>query len=102
MHGFGKYTSNLGSIYEGSFENDTADGKGVLTYSNGTRFEGNWSSSKMRDGKMFYFETQKIYDASCTGGDDIVDGFRVYNIALREESDGTVFREGTFTNGRFI
>eukprot|EP00352_Strombidinopsis_acuminata_P000495 CAMPEP_0176338720 /NCGR_PEP_ID=MMETSP0126-20121128/177_1 /TAXON_ID=141414 ORGANISM="Strombidinopsis acuminatum, Strain SPMC142" /NCGR_SAMPLE_ID=MMETSP0126 /ASSEMBLY_ACC=CAM_ASM_000229 /LENGTH=54 /DNA_ID=CAMNT_0017681853 /DNA_START=509 /DNA_END=673 /DNA_ORIENTATION=- len=44
--GKGKMTWSDGSTYEGTWKNDAADGKGVMVHSTGEVYDGDWLKGK--------------------------------------------------------
>ena len=55
----------------------------------------------MTEGSLFISSLDKKFCASFSGGDDIVDGYRLYHVVLRD-ADGTLYKEGMFSNGKFV
>lgn len=43
-HGQGRFTDNLGNIYEGFFKHDNITGRGLYKMTNGVVYVGNWKN----------------------------------------------------------
>ena len=46
MHGKGVYTWKDGRKYEGEYKNDKKDGHGVYCWADGKKYDGNWTDGK--------------------------------------------------------
>ncbi len=55
----------------------------------------------MTVGHFTFSELGLTLDSHFSGGDEIVNGFRVYSLVL-SNADGSVYKEGKFTNGKFL
>jgi len=101
MSGKGVYRYADGDVYEGDWLDGKRSGKGVFRYANGDVYEGDFLDGKMSSGQLFIADVHMKFSAAFSGGDDIVDGFRLYHAVLRND-DSSIFREGKFSNGKFI
>ncbi len=56
-NGYGKKMYRSGAVYEGNFKNGKCDGKGILTFSNGNKYLGDWQQDKRHgEGKLAFNE----------------------------------------------
>ena len=55
----------------------------------------------MTTGHMFLVDVNLNLAAEFSGGDAIVNEFMLYHLVLKSP-DGSVYREGDFSNGQFI
>ena len=100
--GRGVYRYANGNSYEGDYVNGKRAGRGVYRYANGNSYEGDFLDEKMATGQMFLADLNLNLAAEFSGGDTIVDGYMLYRLVLKN-SDGTfVYREGDFSNGKFV
>ena len=124
-HGKGVYRWPNGDSYEGDWVNDKRTGRGVFRWADGDSYEGDWFNSKkkrtgrgvfrwpngniydgdfldskMSSGQMFLADASLNLAAEFSGGDE-VDGYKLYRLVLKNP-DGSVYREGDFSNGRFV
>ena len=96
--GNGIYRWPNGQTYDGEWIGDMKHGKGIMRWPDGKVFDGLFSNDLMTRGTLYPLEGQ-TYSAVFTGGDKIVDLYRVYNVKLADAS-GKVLT-GTFRNGVF-
>ena len=118
-HGRGIYRFADGATYEGYWNNGKKHGLGHLSFSNGNSFNGSFDNDKMRSG-VFRSVAHKQgvssshdddiqnnnspceYRAEFTGGDDIINGFRMYRVKLYTVSEGELFKDCSFSNGQLV
>ncbi len=55
----------------------------------------------MTYGSLFIANLQSRFSALFTGGDDTVNGYRLYYLVLRKE-DGSLYKEGQFSNEKLV
>ena len=96
--GKGKFTYGNGNVYEGGFLNNASVGDGLFQWPNGNFFVGVFVADKMQQGQLFLASDDCHYAAVFSGGDEIVAGFRMYDVVL--SSDGCEDRLARFSNGR--
>ena len=99
-HGKGVYRWPNGDSYEGDWVNGKRTGRGVFRWPNGNIYDGDFLDSKMSSGQMFLADASLNLAAEFSGGDE-VDGYKLYRLVLKNP-DGSVYREGDFSNGRFV
>ena len=58
-HGFGRFTSTDGKIYEGEYVNDKREGKGKIIFPDGKILEGNFVGGEL-NGEVLYSKNNKI------------------------------------------
>ena len=59
----------LTTKYNGEWENGLADGKGVMTFSNGGIYDGQWKNDKYEgNGKLYSIRGHLIYEGSFKNG----------------------------------
>jgi hypothetical protein len=102
MHGIGKYSFSTGEVYDGDYDSNKRSGRGKFTFVNGDVFTGSFIDDKFTTGTMFLTSENAQYAASFTGGDEISNGARVYDVVLRTPGSGEIFKSGKFTKGAFI
>ena len=98
--GKGIYRWANGDSYEGDWVDSEMTGKGVFRWPNGNIYDGDFLDDKMATGQMFLADLNLNLAAEFSGGDE-VDGYRLYRLVLKNP-DGSVYREGDFSNGRFV
>lgn len=56
-NGYGKFRYRSGAIYQGDFSQGKSNGKGILTFTNGNKYLGDWQDShRQGQGKLFFRE----------------------------------------------
>lgn len=56
-NGYGKFRYRSGAIYEGDFRQGKSNGKGILTFTNGNKYLGDWQDShRQGQGKLLFRE----------------------------------------------
>ena len=90
-----------GDSYEGDWVNDKKTGRGVFRWPNGNMYDGDFLDDKMATGQMFLADLNLNLAAEFSGGDTFVDGYRLYRLVLKNP-DGSVYREGDFSNRTFV
>ena len=102
MTGKGVIRSADGDSYEGDFVNHKMTGRGVFRWPNGDMYDGNFLDDKMATGQMFLADVNLNLAAEFSGGEDAaVDGYKLYRLVLKNP-DGSVYREGDFSHGKFV
>ena len=101
MTGRGVYRLADGDSYEGDYVNDKWTGRGVFRWPNDNMYDGDFLDDKMATGQMFLADLNLNLAAEFSGGDTVVDGYRLYRLVLKNP-DGSVYREGDFSNGKFV
>ena len=111
MHGKGIFRYADGGTYEGDWRDDDIHGRGSMSWSNGSCFDGSFDSNNMRSGvlrSVAHGQGASLNDSPCeyraefTGGDDIVNEFRMYRVKLYTIPDGELFKDCSFSNGQLI
>jgi hypothetical protein len=101
-HGVGTFSFTDGNSYEGDWNYDQRHGQGVLRFANGLLFSGTFVDNKMIEG-VIVIPADKEYRASFeVCAEQKHNGYMVYRAVLRDATDGSVYREGWFSNGDFI
>ena len=101
-HVKGVFSYANGNRYIGGFEDGQQHGLGVFTYANGSYFEGCFIKGKMTTGHLHLADIGIRLAATFHGGDDFNnDGERLYHLALMND-DGYAYKEGGFSDGKFV
>ena len=59
--GFGTFQWKNGAIYEGEFDNDMLNGKGLYIFPDGKKYNGDWKNNKMDGTGEFTWPNGRIY-----------------------------------------
>jgi hypothetical protein len=102
MHGEGKYLFNTGDVYEGTYVSNKRSGKGIWTFPNGNVYVGTFTDDKFENGRLFLDSENSEFDAVFAGGDEIINGARVYFVTLRKSGSEEVVKNGKFSRGSFL
>ena len=90
-HGRGTQIWTDGSIYEGNWENDKANGKGRLIHGNGDYYEGEWKDDQANAFGLFVYSDGATYEGSWENN-------KYHGKGIEILPDGTKY-EGMFANG---
>lgn len=95
-----------GREYTGDVVDGRLHGKGSFKWANGTILEGDFADDKAQSGRLTITlgssSGSTTYDATFSGGDEFVNGFKVFIVVLRNITDGSVVTEGRFGCGTMI
>lgn len=92
-HGYGKFVSNDGYIYQGEWINGSMHGAGTIYYDNGDVFTGQFQdNSKQRNGRLAYYQDKSVYEGQFY--DELPNGRGELTL-----SNGDKY-EGSFRNGQ--
>ena len=61
-HGFGKFVSNDGYIYQGEWINGSMHGAGTIYYDNGDIFSGQFQNNSKIHGRWTYYQDKSVYE----------------------------------------
>ena len=101
--GKGNFKWQDGREYTGDVIDGKLHGKGNFKWANGTLLEGDFADDKAKSGRLTIGSGSSMtYDATFSGGDEFVNGFKVFNVVLRNITDGSVITEGKFSCGKLI
>lgn len=89
MHGKGVYTWSDGRRYEGEYNNDKKEGYGIYTWADGRRYQGYWLNGKQH-GKGKYISNEGVIK---WGNWD--DGKRINWIEPENDEDAFKYKDGT-------
>jgi hypothetical protein len=95
-HGNGTFMESDGSTYVGEWVAGHREGKGVMTYVNGAKYDGSWSNDKYHKNGSYLGGTNdsiKQYDGEWNQG-------RMHGKGSLTLRNGDTFK-GTFKDGRF-
>jgi hypothetical protein len=99
QHGRGVLTYADGDVYDGECVEGRMYGRGVMTYAVGGMYDGQWVDGKMTHG-VLQLDDGTSCDAVFSGGDDALDGARVYDVRLTV--GGALYKEGKFSKGKLL
>ena len=68
----GKIFFKNGNKYEGNFDDDKINGKGIFYYNNGNKYNGNFKNGKFNGNGIFSYYNGDIYDGEYYEGKKMV------------------------------
>jgi hypothetical protein len=90
--------------YDGQYKDAKKHGSGKWLYASGKCFEGESIDGKLVQGQ-FLVPTlaSRVFHALFSGGDEVIDGYEVYSVTLRESDEsGEIVKVCKFSNGELI
>jgi len=79
----------------GSFKNGGEHGHGVMTWPNGSKYDGNWKGGKRHGRGVMTWPNGSKYDGNWKGG-------KRHGRGVEFDKDGKKLREGIWERGNFI
>jgi hypothetical protein len=82
LHGWGKFSFSDGDTFEGNIVEGNFNGYGEFKFSSGNVFKGNFKDDKLNVGTLYLAKDNETFHAVFSGGDEILNKFRVYGVKL--------------------
>lgn len=105
MQGDGMYSFTTGDVYIGAYVANKRHGRGMWRFPDGNVFTGFFADDKFGSGTLLVKSEDSgstTFDAVFSGGDEIVQGARVYEVTLKKQGTGELYRSGKFSRGSFL
>lgn len=103
MHGQGAYFRSDGDRYEGEWRSNEKHGQGSFYYSFGVIFTGEMVNGKFTEGQLLIPSlSSSPFFAVFSGGDEIINDSRMYDVVLRTSEDGEIMKVCKFSGGQLI